>query len=254
MRLNWVDMNNRQIKILPDVQALHQAAASEFSRCALDAIAARGHFSVALSGGNTPRGAYEVIAERQKDTSSQLPWDRIFIFWGDERHVPPDHPDSNYRMAREALLSRVPIPAQNVHRVRAELDAAEAAQDYERQLQIHFRLKPDELPRFDLIMLGLGDDGHTASLFPGSAALGETQHLFVANWVEKFRQYRLTLTLPVPDHAGEVLFLVSGGSKAPVVKEILTPQAEQKYPAQRVQPKAGSLLWFLDQDAANLLK
>lgn len=244
-------MNNRQIKILPDVQALHQAAASEFSRCALDAIAARGHFSVALSGGNTPRGAYEMIAARP---SSQLPWDKIFIFWGDERHVPPDHPDSNYRMAREALLSRVPIPAQNVHRVRAELDALEAAKDYERQLQIHFRLKPDELPRFDLIMLGLGDDGHTASLFPGSAALGETQHLFVANWVEKFRQYRLTFTLPVLDHAAEVLFLVSGGGKAPVVRDILAPHSEQKYPAQRVQPETGALLWLLDQDAANLLK
>jgi len=247
-------MNHRQIKTLPNIQALNQAAANEFLRCAQNAIATRGRFSIALSGGNTPRGAYEAIAERQKDYSSQLPWDKIFIFWGDERHVPPDHPDSNYRMSRESLLSKIPIPAQNVHRVRAELDAAEAAQDYARQMQNHFNLKPNELPRFDLIMLGLGDDGHTASLFPGSAALGETQHVFVANWVEKFKQYRLTLTLPVLNHAAEVLFLVSGGGKAPVVRDILSPHSEQKYPARCVQPEAGALLWLLDQDAANLLK
>src|SRR5262249_2359579 len=142
-----------------------------------------GRFSVALSGGNTPRAVFSLLAEQH---SADLPWDRIHVFFGDERYVPSDHPESNYRMASEALLSCVPIRPENVHRIRTELDPESAAKDYETQLQTFFRVPDRSLPRFDLVMLGLGDDGHTASLFPGTSALGETTRLVVAVWVEKF--------------------------------------------------------------------
>ncbi len=155
-------------------------------------------------------------------------------------------------MAQEALLSKVPVPATNVFRIRTELDANQAAQEYEDQLRSFFALEPGEFPRFDLIMLGLGDDGHTASLFPGSAALNETSRLVVANWVEKFQQYRITLTYPVINHAAEVMFLVSGAGKAQILKNVLSGQGE-RYPAQRVRSENGVLLWLVDQDAARLL-
>ncbi len=240
-------MNTKTIKVLPDATALCHAAAEEFIHCAGEAIASHSRFCVALSGGSTPRGVYSLLAERPAD----LPWNSIFVFFGDERHVPPDHPDSNYRMAKEALLSKVPIPAANVFRIRAELDANQAAQEYENQVRSFFALKPGEFPRFDLIMLGLGDDGHTASLFPGSAALNETSRLVVANWVEKFQQYRITLTFPVINHAAEIMFLVSGAGKAQTLKDVLS--ADEKYPSQRVRPENGILLWLVDQDAARLL-
>src|SRR5258708_35253198 len=147
-------MNTKTIKVLPDATALCHAAAEEFIHCAGEAIASHSRFCVALSGGSTPRGVYSLLAERPAD----LPWNSIFVFFGDERHVPPDHPDSNYRMAKEALLSKVPIPAANVFRIRAELDANQAAQEYENQVRSFFALKPGEFPRFDLIMLALGDD------------------------------------------------------------------------------------------------
>ncbi len=236
------------VKVLQDSFALYGAAAEEFIGCASKSIAGHGRFCVALSGGSTPRGVYSLLAERP----AGLQWNNIFVFFGDERHVPPDHPDSNFRMAQEALLSKVPIPAANVFRIRAELDATQAAQEYEDQLRSFFTLKPGESPRFDLIMLGLGDDGHTASLFPGSAALSETSRLVVANWVEKFQQYRITLTYPVINHAAEVMFLVSGAGKAQILKDVLSGEGE-KYPAQRVRPKNGVLLWLADQDSARLL-
>jgi 6-phosphogluconolactonase len=238
----------QNIKILPDATALFHAAANEFIRCAHESILNHGRFSVALSGGSTPRGVYSLLAQRPND----LPWNKIFVFFGDERNVPPDHPDSNYRMAYEALLSKAPIPAANVFRVRAEWDAKQAAQEYEDQLRSFFALKPDKFPRFDLIMLGLGDDGHTASLFPGSAALNETSRLVVANWVEKFKQYRITLTYPVINHAAEIMFLVSGAGKAQILKNVLSGEGE-KYPVQGVRPENGVLLWLVDQDSARLL-
>jgi 6-phosphogluconolactonase len=236
------------VKVLQDALALYRAAAEEFSRCARESIEDHRRFCVALSGGSTPHGVYSLLAERPAD----LPWNKIFVFFGDERHVPPDHPDNNYRMAQEALLSKIPIPAANVFRIRAELDANQAAQEYEDQLRSFFALRPGESPRFDLIMLGLGDDGHTASLFPGSAALSETSRLVVANWVEKFQQYRITLTYPMINHAAEVMFLVSGSGKAQILKDVLSGEGE-KYPAQRVWPENGVLLWMVDQDAARFL-
>ncbi|HYL92378.1 MAG TPA: 6-phosphogluconolactonase [Alphaproteobacteria bacterium] len=245
--------NLTNVKVVTDISALARAAAQEFYRCADSAIAARNRFCVALSGGTTPRGVYAFLAEDQRTHTHRLSWDRIYIFFGDERHVPPDHPDSNYRMANEAFLSRVPLPSGNIFRMRGELEAGEAARQYEEQLRTFFNLQPDEWPQFDLIFLGLGDDGHTASLFPGSKALEEKSKLVVANWVEKFSDYRLTLTFPALNHAAEVAFLVSGENKAQILKDVLRPAAGQSYPAQRVQPENGKLLWVADQAAARLL-
>lgn len=253
-----------EVKIVPDNATLCRTAAQEFHLVAEDAVKERGRFSVALSGGNTPRGVYSVLAEEHKE----LPWDKIHIFFGDERHVPPNHPDSNFRMANESLLSKVQIPEKNVHRIKAELEPELAARDYADQLRAFFHVSdqhvpdhdvsdndvPDNAwPRFDLILLGLGEDGHTASLFPDTAAIKETSRLVVANWVEKLKTFRFTFTYPVLNHAAEVTFLVSGASKAEILKDVLRPGA-RKYPSQGVQPQNGRLLWLADQDAAKMLR
>ena len=238
-----------EIKIVSDAVKLAHEAAQEFHRLAEAAVQERGRFSVALSGGNTPRTIYSLLASEHQ----QLPWDRIHIFFGDERHVPPDHPDSNFRMASESLLSKVPIPEKNIHRVHAELDAETAATEYDQQLRDFFHLINHDWPRFDLIFLGIGEDGHTASLFPESKALAEASRRVVANWVEKFKTFRITLTFPVLNHAAEVVFLVSGTGKAQILSQVLRPGA-MKYPAQSVQPEDGRLLWLVDQDAGTLLR
>jgi 6-phosphogluconolactonase len=238
-----------EVKILPDNAALRQTAAQEFHRLAESAVQERGRFSVALSGGNTPRAIYSLLASEHKE----LPWDRIHVFFGDERHVPPDHPDSNFRMARESLLSKVPIPEKNVHRIHAELDAEAAAAEYDQQIVNFFHLNNHDWPRFDLIFLGIGEDGHTASLFPGSQALTETSRRVMANWVEKFETFRITLTVPVLNHSAEVVFLVSGADKAQILNQVLRPGA-RKFPAQYVHPENGRLLWLVDQDAGNSLR
>jgi 6-phosphogluconolactonase len=179
----------------------------------------------------------------------------MFFFWSDERHVPPTDPDSNYGMAQEAMLSRVPVPAGNVFRVPAEKpEAADAALAYERILHQFFSLPAGEIPRFDLILLGLGPDGHTASLFPETAALAEKSRLVVGNWVEKLKTYRITFTVPVLNAARCVAFLVSGSEKASTVHEVLEGDAPaEKYPAKLVRPADGELIWFLDRAAASEL-
>jgi 6-phosphogluconolactonase len=156
-------------------------------------------------------------------------------------------------MASESLLTRVPVPPKNIHRIHAELDPNSAAQDYEVQLREFFHLANHQWPRFDLVLLGLGDDGHTASLFPGSAALNEGSRTVAANWIEKLQSFRITLTFPVLNHAAEVIFLVSGESKAEILNDVLRPGAK-KYPSQTVEPDNGRLLWLVDQDAARLLR
>ena len=248
--------NASEIKIVSDVSELNRAAADEFSNCAQGSIQARGRFSVALSGGSTPRGIYGLLADDQSIPEKRLPWEKIFVFFGDERHVPPTDEESNYRMAHESLLSKIPIPEQNVFRVAAELDAETAATQYEQQLVRFFQMGPSESeawPRFDLIMLGMGPDGHTASLFPGSSALHETQRKVVANWVEKFNSFRITFTFPVLNHAAEVMFTVSGESKAEILKDVLKNPDKNLYPSQRVQPEDGRLWWVVDRVAASLL-
>lgn len=241
-----------EVKVWPGAPQLWRAAADEFTRAAREAVAARGRFSVALAGGTTPRGAYALLAEDDARRPAQrLPWDQVHLFFGDERHVPPDHQDSNYRMVREALLSRIAIPESNIHRIEGELEAQEAADAYQELLRGFFALGPGEMPRFDLILLGMGLDGHTASLFPGSEALAERTRLVAANWVERFRGFRLTLTYPVLNHAAEVLFLVTGADKAEMLRDVLEGDPSgATYPAQRVRPRAGRLLWYADQAAA----
>jgi 6-phosphogluconolactonase len=234
-----------ELRIFPTPADLFRGAAEEFVAQATASVAERGRFTVALSGGSTPRSLYQLLAS---GTFPKLPWDKTYFFFGDERHVPPDHPDSNYRMANEAMLSKA--PAQNVFRIPAEMkDAAAAASAYEQTMRTFFRLAPDEFPRFDLILLGLGPDGHTASLFPGSSALNEKKRLVVANWVEKFNTYRLTFTYPVLNHAACVMFLASGADKAGILRQVLeNPQAN--LPSQKVCPTNGRLVWMVDSAAA----
>ena len=237
----------REIHVVNSAAELFQTAAAEFVQSATKAIAAKGRFSVALSGGSTPKALYSLLAA---GTTPPIPWDKVFFFWGDERHVPPDDLESNYRMANEALLSKISACPENVFRIPAEeKDASAAANSYEQTLREFFHLGPSEFPRFDLILLGIGTEGHTASLFPGTPALKETQRLVVANWVEKLRTDRITFTLPVLNRAACVMFLVSGAGKAEIVQQIFE-RPEEDLPAQRVRPSDGRLLWLVDAAAA----
>jgi 6-phosphogluconolactonase len=233
-------------------QELFAAAAEEVMRTANEAVVARGRFTIALSGGSTPKSLFNLLATNARTT---LPWDRMFFFWGDERHVPPTDPESNYRMADEAMLSKIPVAAGNVFRMPAENpDAAAAAEAYEKTLRKFFQTAPDGVPQFDLILLGMGPDGHTASLFPGTAALQEKSRLVVANWVEKLKTHRLSLTLPVLNAARCVAFLVSGTDKADVLKIVLEEDVPgEQYPAKLVKPSDGKLIWFVDRAAASAL-
>jgi 6-phosphogluconolactonase len=240
------------LRIVDDLRGLSQAAAEEFFTQAIGTVRASGRFTVALSGGSTPKSLFSLLATNFHD---QLPWDRMFFFWGDERHVPPDNPESNYRMAYEALLSKVPVPEGNVFRVPAEnTDANQAAADYEATLRKFFQLSAEALPRFDLILLGMGPDGHTASLFPKTIALQERSRLVVANWVDKFKAHRITFTLPVLNNAAVVNFLVGGADKAETLREVLEgTQPPEMFPSKLVHPTNGRLMWMVDQAAAAVL-
>jgi 6-phosphogluconolactonase len=244
-----------EIKVLANPGELARAAAEEFVNLAGEAVRAKEFFTVVLSGGSTPRGLYSLLAG-DASLRAQLPWEKIHFFWGDERHVLPEHPDSNYRMAKDAMLSKVPVPPANVHRIRSENpDAGQAAGEYEETLRTFFRLKIGEMPKFDLVLLGMGPDGHTASLFPGTQALREQNRMIVANWVERLKDYRITMTLPLLSHAACVIFLVSGEEKAATLRAVIegTPEREA-LPAQLVRPKDGKCLWLVDRAAARLLK
>jgi 6-phosphogluconolactonase len=233
------------VRVYPDAEAMAGAAALYFVERAADAIAARGRFRVALSGGSTPKGAYAELASKELRTRVQ--WSSVDVLWGDERCVPPDHPDSNYRMANEALLSSVPIPPANVHRMPEGPSPEQAAERYATVLREVFRLSREGLPRFDLILLGLGEDGHTASLFPGSGAAAESGRIVASSGVKKGGHYRLTLTLPVINNAAAVAFLVSGKRKSAVLRAVL---AGGPLPAASVRPHDGALVWFVDEAAA----
>ena len=204
-----------------------------------------------MAGGATPRSLYSLLSDQ-----SNVPWDKIFFFFGDERHVPPDDPDSNFRMARESLFSRANVLAENIFRVPAEIpDAENAAQSYEQTLRQFFRLEGKTLPRFDLILLGLGPDSHTASLFPGTAALHEDERWVAANWVEKFKTWRITLTYPVINNAAEIIFMVAGAEKQEALLQVLQGKSDvETYPAQGIHPENGRVLWLVDQAAAGPLK
>lgn len=207
--------------------------------------------SVALSGGSTPRVLYELLADPNEPFREEIAWDKTHFFFSDERHVPPDHPDSNYRMVNEAMFSRVPVPQQNVHRIPAENPVAEdAAEAYESDLRRFFG---EGIPVFDVILLGLGEDGHTASLFPHSSALKETERLVVAPCVEKLSAYRITMTLPVLNSGKSVVFLVTGASKAEVFSHVISTKPDpEQYPAQAISPTSGAVSWLVDKAAARL--
>lgn len=231
-------------------------AAELFAAHAKAAIQERGIFTVALSGGSTPKALYHLLATGPQ-FAGQIAWDKIHLFWGDERFVPHDHPESNYRMVKEQMLGAVPIPADNIHPVNTAIaEPEECAADYGRKLRAFFRernlLSSCGGPAFDLNFLGLGADGHTASLFPESKALTETHHWCAANWVEKFQSWRITLTYPAINSARVIAFLAVGPDKAGRVAEILGPDsAAHHYPAQFVQPSSGGqLLWVLDEASA----
>lgn len=240
-----------QFLVLNDPADVARAAADRFVEIAREAIGERSRFSVALSGGSTPQRAYELLAS--EDYRERLDWSKAHIFFGDERSVPPDDAESNYRMANEALLSRVEIPAKNIHRINGTGDAVANARLYEDELRTFFN--DSAWPRFDLVMLGMGDDGHTASLFPGTDALREEQAWVAGVWVEKFSAFRITLTPPAINHAAHILFLITGENKAPRLAQVFDHQTGmERLPVQLIRPVSGSTEWLVDSAAASRLK
>lgn len=243
------DRATPNLQIFADATEVARAAALRFIEIARESMEARGRFSVALAGGSTPKRVYELLAG--EELRGELDWSQVHIFFGDERAVPPDDSESNYRMANEALLSRVALPEQNIHRMRGEGDAVANARLYEDELRAFF--DGEDWPQFDLVMLGMGDDGHTASLFPDTHALDVRTAWVAANWIEKFDTFRVTLTAPAINHARHVLFIVTGAGKAARVREVLRGAHEpRRLPTQLIQPRAGALAWFLDEAAAKL--
>lgn len=247
------------VRRYPSAGALTEAAAERFVGLANTAIVDRGRFAVALAGGSTPRTLYRLLATDRYAT--RIDWQHVHVLWGDERCVPPDHGDSNYRMADEELLSKVPLPRENVHRIRGEIKPNAAAAEYERLLRSFFHVRdapndPSGGDRLDLVLLGMGDDGHTASLFPGSEAVQlelrrKQDRWVVANFVERLGAWRVTLTTIPINAAREVVFLVSGAGKASVLQRVLEgPRSRELLPVELVTPMNGQLLWLVDEEAA----
>lgn len=240
--------------VAEDLNGVAQLGADLFVELARKAIAAGHDFAVALSGGSTPRLMHRLLAG--DPYRAAVDWSRVRFYWGDDRHVAPDDPDSNFRMARETLLDAVPLREEQIHRMRTEeTDAGVAADRYEQELRQYFHLAPGQLPRFDLIYLGMGPDGHTASLFPHTAALRVEDRLVVANPVPKLNTDRITLTAPVINHAAAVAFLVAGSDKAPALAAVLDgPRDPDEYPSQRIHPSDGDLYWYVDRAAASQVR
>jgi 6-phosphogluconolactonase len=240
-----------KVEVFPNPEALNREAAQQIAHRAQEAVHRGGRCSIVLSGGSTPRSLYSLLATEYKE---QIPWADCHFFWGDERHVPPDSPESNYRMAMDAVLSRVPASAENIHRVRSENpDAQRAAEQYADEIRAFFGIGSGQFPRFDIVLLGLGPDGHTVSLFPGTAALKEREKLVVANWVEKFGAFRITMSAPLLNHAACVLFMVQGAEKAEALRSVLHGHYQpEKFPAQLIRPTNGDLLWLADEAAGSI--
>lgn len=247
-------MVNPEVRVLADANAIAQTAAAEFVEAAREAVHLKGSFSVALAGGSTPKALYGLLLNNGP-LRAMVPWDKIQFFFGDERHVPPGDAESNFRMASEAMLAKAPVDPKQVHRVKGETEsAAEAAAEYEKDLRRSFRLEEGQLPRFDLVLLGMGPEGHTASLFPGTKALKEERRLVVSNWVGKLYTDRITLTPSVLNNAARVVFLVHGAEKAPALKAVLEgPYEPEQLPAQLIHPQQGKVLWLADATAASML-
>jgi 6-phosphogluconolactonase len=238
------------LRIFPNSEELSRAAAEAFVLFANNTITKHDRFAVALAGGNTPQAIYQLLATEYRE---QIPWPKVHLFWGDERYVPMNDPNSNYRMVREALLDHISITAKNVHRMPTEfIQPDEAARRYEQTLRDFFG---NSSPRFDLIMLGLGKDAHCASLFPGSSVLQERERFVAVAESPQPPKARLTLTFPVINQAAKVYFFVVGEDKAPALQSTLAgPLDLQKFPAQAVQPAGGQVIWWVDEKAASLLK
>lgn len=245
---------NREVRILADANGIAQTAAAEFVETAREAVRAKGAFSVALSGGSTPKALYGLLLNNVV-LKAMVPWSKIQFFFGDERHVSPDDAESNFRMASEAMLAKAPIDSQQVHRIKGEIkNAAEAAAEYEKDLRASFHLEARQLPRFDLVLLGMGPEGHTASLFPGTKALKEEWRLVASNCVGKLYTDRITLTPPVLNNTARVVLMVHGAEKAPALKAVLEgPYEPEQLPAQIIRPKQGKVLWLVDPTAASML-
>ena len=248
----------QQLKIVyyvePDAVALATHAAQYFVEQAEKAVAARGRARIAISGGSTPKATFTLLADPAQPWRARMPWSHLDLWWVDERSVPPDDPDSNYRMTRETMLDHVPLKPEQIHRMEGELEPEAAAARYESDLRHSFRLEGAELPRFDAIQLGMGPDGHTASLFPHTQALSELGRLAVANHVENKDAWRVTLTWPVINRASQVFFLIGGADKAQILNEVFTgPRHVDRLPSQLISPAGGILTLLLDRAAASLL-
>ena len=246
---------DREIRILANGTAIARRAAQEFVQAAASGVREKGSFSVVLAGGSTPKALYSLLVN-DPTLRAQVPWDKMHLFFGDERHVPPDHPDSNFRMATEAMISKSPMKPEQVTRIKGEYpDAGQAALEYEKALHEYFKLKDEEYPRFDLVLVGMGNEGHTLSLFPGTKALHADGHIAVRNWVGKLYAERITLTAPAASNAVQVIFMVTGADKAPALKAVLEgPFEPEQLPAQLLQPKNGKLLWLVDAAAGSMLR
>jgi 6-phosphogluconolactonase len=244
----------RDVRILTNLDAIAKRVAQEFVQAATAAVSEKGSFSVALSGGSTPKALYSLLAN-ETALRAQLPWDKMYFYFGDERSVGPDDADSNFRMANETMLSKVPIKPEQVFRIKGEYkDSEKAAQEYEQALRASFKIDEAQFPRFDLVLLGMGNEGHTASLFPGTKALHETKRIAVRNWVGKLYTDRITLTAPAINHAARVIFMVTGADKALALKSVLEgPYEPEQLPAQMIQPSNGQLLWLVDTTAGGML-
>jgi 6-phosphogluconolactonase len=245
---------DREIRILADGAAIAKRAAQEFIQAATVAAREKGAFSVSLAGGSTPKALYSLLVT-DPALRSHVPWDKIQLFFGDERHVGPGHPDSNFRMAAETMISRVPVTKDQVVRIKGEYrDTEETAREYEQALQSYFRLKAGEYPRFDLLLAGMGNEGHTLSLFPGTKALHADTRIVVRNWVGKLYTERITLTAPAASNAARIIVMVTGADKALALKGVLEgPYEPEQLPAQLLQPKNGKLLWLVDAAAGSML-
>lgn len=241
----------REIKVFSDLRELSEYAARRFAQIARRAVQSHGRFCVCLSGGSTPRQMYSRLAE--DPIRNEIPWHAAHVFWGDERCVPPDHSDSSYAMAFDLMLYKVPIPGENIHRMQGESqNPTRAAAEYEEMLKGFFGVKAPQLPRFDLILLGMGADGHTASLFPGTNGLREAQRWVIANYVPKLKANRLTLTLPVLNNAAHIMFLVAGAEKASALHAVLQEdEGRSGLPAGSIRPVSGTALWLIDRAAAS---
>ncbi len=243
-----------EYRVYDGADALSRAAAEHFLKRAQTAVASNGVVRIAISGGNTPKRTFELLANPAEKFVKAMPWQRVELYWVDERSVPPDNKDSNYRMTREAMLDKVPLKPENIFRIKGELDPEEAAARYESAIRNHLRLEGAQGPRFDVLALGMGDDGHTASLFPHTAAIHEMIRIAVANQVPQKDTWRITLTWPVINAARDVFFLIAGKDKAQPVHDVLLGKYDPEVlPSQLIRPSDGRLLMLLDRDAAALL-